>query len=304
MLSPFHRDLILSHFPKGSQILSAAYFRGDYLPLPMRVVVRSPKGHVETVVLRMIRHREGDLRREAQLLPVLAHAGLPVPQVLVGPSSDPDLVEDHGAALYTLLPGRTCQDLAEDSPQGCARAIQLVLDATERMAQLTDAIRRADLQPALPEIRLIDDLDSFVQQSEKWMGQVEVVRAVDLIRPYLTQITEPLIFTNGDYQPANFLTDGETLTGLLDFEYASIRDYLFGFVKYVIYDLHPHNKGGMIPALFQRTHSSPFDFALRMSVGCLKTLQREIPFEDDGGDYRAHVLGLLAESVKIIERGQ
>jgi hypothetical protein len=304
MLIPFHQNLILSHFPKGSQIRSAVYFRGGYLPLPIRVVVQSPNGHVETVVLRMIRHREGDLQRETQLLPLLARAGLPVPEVLIGPSYDPDLVEDHGAALYTLLPGRTCQDLAEESPQGCARTIQLVLDASERMAQLTDAVRRADLQPALPEIRLIDDLDSFVQQSGEWMGQAEVVRAVDLIRPYLTGITAPLVFTNGDYQPANFLTDGETLTGFVDFEYASFRDYLFGFVKYVIYDLHPHNKGGMIPALFQRIHPSPFDFALRMAVGCLKTLQREIPCEGGDTDYRVHVLGLFAESVKTIERGQ
>jgi hypothetical protein len=136
------------------------------------------------------------------------------------------------------------------------------------------------------------------------MDHAEVARAVDLIRPYLAQVSEPLVFTNGDYQPANFLTDGENVTGFLDFEYGCFRDYLFGFVKYVIYDLHPHNKGGMIPALFRRTRPSPFDFALRMAVGCLKTLQREIPFEGGDDDYRVHVLGLLAETVATIERGR
>jgi aminoglycoside phosphotransferase (APT) family kinase protein len=303
MLTLFQRDLLLSLFPKGARILSAAYFPGEYLPLPIQVVVQRAAGSAETIVLRMVRHGDGDLVREVELFPLLARSGLPVPTVLIGPSYDPDLVGDYGVAVYTLLPGRTCQDLAEESPQGCARAIQLVLDATERMAQLTDSVRRADLQPALPEIRLIDDLDSFVQQGGEWMGHEQVIRAVDLLRPRLAQVIEPLVFTNGDYQPANFLTDGETLTGFLDFEYACFRDYLFGFVKFVIYDLHPHNKGGMIPALFQRTHPSPLDFALRMAVGCLKTLQREIPFEDDSSDYRAHVLGLLAESVETIERG-
>jgi len=109
-------------------------------------------------------------------------------------------------------------------------------------------------------------------------------------------ISEPLVFTNGDYQPANFLTEEGELSGVVDFELAALQDPLVGFAKYPIYDMYPLNGAGVVDDFLESCGYSWKDFAPRLALGCLITLQREIIVE--GGDehehrYRERVITLL-----------
>ena len=133
-----------------------------------------------------------------------------------------------------------------------------------------------------------------------WDGEATYANAVRTLKPVLSRIDTPLSFTNGDHQPANFLTDGKAVTGFLDFEDACLRDSLMSLTKYPVYDLHPFNKAGFVDLYLDRMGISRSDFAPRLAFMCLVTLQREIPVRPDSEDqsrYQAHVLRLLDEAM-------
>ena len=70
--------------------------------------------------------------------------------------------------------------------------------------------------------------------------------------------------------------------------------------KYPVYDLHPFNKAGFVDLYLDSMGLSRSDFAPRLTLMCLVTLQREIPVQPDSEDqyrYQAHVLRLLDEAM-------
>ena len=86
----------------------------------------------------------------------------------------------------------------------------------------------------------------------------------------------------------------------MDFEYAGLEDPLYGWAKYTVYDIDPLDKAGVVDAFLVRTGFSRADFALRLGVCCLWTLQNEInPKSQDGEtlEYRNRVLGLLNKCI-------
>ena len=126
---------------------------------------------------------------------------------------------------------------------------------------------------------------------------------ISCLRPRIERIATPLSFTNGDHQPANFLTDGERITGFLDFENACFRDPLMGIAKYPVYDLHPFNKAGFVGLYLSSRGYNRADFAPRLALMCLQTLQQEIPIKpasDDEKNYQQHVLKLLDDSIATV----
>ena len=83
------------------------------------------------------------------------------------------------------------------------------------------------------------------------------------------------------------------MTGFVDFEAACFQDPLIGFAKYPIYDIHPMNRAGLIDSMLESLGFSPRDFAPRLALGCLMTLQNEIPVRPATADersYKDHVL--------------
>ena len=67
------------------------------------------------------------------------------------------------------------------------------------------------------------------------------------------------------HQPANFLTDGKTVTGFLDFEDACFRDHLLSIAKYPVYDLHPFDKAGFVDLYLDSMGLDRSDFAPRLN---------------------------------------
>jgi Phosphotransferase enzyme family len=297
VLTAFQEDLLLAACPSGSRVVKSEYFCTECVPGPVRCVARLPDGSQRTLVLRLARH--GSVEEEACLLPILARMGIPVPEVLTGPQRDPG-GSDAAVAVYSYLGGMNLQELSESSDEGCEVPAGLVVEGANKLADLTDRLKPDPRAQFLPTITLLDQLAMLDRAAGPWIHEKAFADAVHTLRPVLNGISDPPVFTGGDYQPANFLTDGKMLTGFVDFENSRYQDFLFGFAKYPIYDIHPLNTAGFVPFLLDRTGVEPEQFDIRLALGCLATLQREIPVTGGDNKYREHVLHLLADALSTI----
>jgi aminoglycoside phosphotransferase len=278
-----------------------------------------------TVLLRTSRLLNG-VETETRVLSLLTQLGLPVPEVLAGPAYDPGEPDMGAICVLSFLPGDNLQNLSRSSSVGVERASRLVLEAVGRLHQLTERLTQKATANPLMRRDLLTQLRLIVERGGQWLQQPLFWQAVRQLVPVLARIDTPLVFSNGDYNPANFLSDGQQITGFIDFEMACFEDPHYGFAKYRVYDMIPFCKTGLVERYLEAHGLSEVEFAPRMAVRCLWTLQREIPvFEDkarpqnwsevfasetagtDSDDpqagikgYRRHVLKLLRQSLESL----
>lgn len=323
-LSAYQESLVLSAFPKGSQISHLGCI-GDRTGPPIKIMVVTPEGTERAVLLRTSRLLNG-VETETRVLPLLTQLGLPVPEMLAGPAYEPDGPDMGAVCVLSFLPGDNLQNLSQVSSVGVERASRLVLEAVGRLHQLTERLTQETRANHLIRYNLLMQLRLIVERGGPWVQQPLFWHAVRQLVPVLARIDTPLVFSNGDYNPANFLSDGEQITGFVDFEMACFEDPHYGFAKYRVYDMYPFFKAGLVERYLQECGLSEAEFAPRMAVRCLWTLQRELPvFEDKarpqnwaevfaretaGPDsdapqagidgYRRHVLNLLRQSLESL----
>jgi len=299
-LTPFESRLVLSLCPRGTRLARARWFRHHAYPCPIRVTVSLPSGAPWDFVVRSIRHPKGHLEREVALYPLLARLGLPVPAVLAGPVRDPSDPAERPRIVVSLVPGVNLQTLAERGGRPLARARELLVDAVCWLHRLTPAVKASPAARVVPAGGLVHHLDTVINQRGGWRDAPVFRDACRRLRPALRAAHAPLVFSNGDYQPANFLAEDGRLSGFLDFEFAWFEDPLYGFAKYPIYDLAPLNAAGVVEAFMRRAKFHRRDFASRVALGCLATLNREIPVVGANARYRDHVLTLLRTSLSTL----
>ena len=299
-LSDSQVKAILSIAPTGTTIVRVEYFDNYSLPCPIKVDVQLPDGSTNSVVVRIARH--GSVEIEARLLAVLTQLDFPAPRVLKGPSTDPGTKQSF--TVLSLLSGSNLQSLAEASTEGINLAKRLLIEGITRLTGVTDELSRQPIAATLPHLDLLTQFETCHDPQGPWSNVPPFVLAVERLAPVLQAIGEPLVFTNGDYQPANFLAEGGELSGVVDFESAAFQDPLIGFAKYPIYDLHPLNGAGVVDDFLGVGGYNRQDFAPRLALGCLMTLQREISVE--GGDehehqYRERVMMLLDHALDQVQ---
>jgi len=287
-LSRSEMDLVLAVLPSGCVVKEALYFDNYDLPCPIEVRVKLPEGGVERVVLR--RRRRGSSPREAQVEKMLLGLGLPAPEALAR--------SEDGVDVLSFLKGEDLQHFSMRSPEHTKQAIELLLEALESLERISAEVRASDTQVAFEDRSLLAELDAI--PSGPWDDDPTYDHAVRSIRPVLEEIETPLSFTNGDHQPANFLTDGDKIVGFVDFEDACFRDPLMGIAKYPVYDLHPLNKAGFCDLYLERNGFTSAEFSVRVALMCLATLQKGVRTRSKfAGEekYKEHVLSLLVECV-------
>lgn len=299
ILTQNEQDKILGIDPSFKSILEAVYFDNYDLPCPVRVSIETKDGKTITVVLRKNRH--GDVRKEIQIMRALREYGLPVPEVLVEPFETED---NEYAAVYSLLPGENLQKLSMRSEKDLTLAKELLVQAVIELMNASDYIKGHEVSKILPSIRLTDELESLDSDDNPWHKEKVYQDAIQKLQKVIPNIQTPLVLSNGDYQPGNFLTQDGKITGFLDFESPSFQDPMMGFVKYPIYDLHPLGRTDIVETFLDKKGFSKKDFNIRLALGCLKILKKEIPVV--GGDeetqkYRHRVLSLLDRSINSIE---
>jgi len=289
---------VLKIDPQFQSISEAVYFDNYDLPCPVRVSVKTKDGKVVTIVLRKNRH--GDVENEVKVFRALKEFGLPVPEVLVEPFKNE---EGEYVAILSLLPGENLQKLGMRSDEDLAQAKELLVQAVITLTSATDFIRKHKVSKIIPSISLTKELEDVNVEENPWFKEKVFQNAVQKLKSILENITTPLVLSNGDYQPGNFLAQDGKITGFLDFESLSFQDPIMGFVKYPIYDLLPLSRTDIVKIFLDKKGFSEKDFNNRLALGCLKTLKKEIPVS--GGDketqeYRNRVLNLLSKSLDSI----
>ncbi len=297
-LTKEEEENILKISPLFESVSKSVYFDNYDLPCPIIVEVITKDGRTEKMVLRKTRH--GDVKKEVQIIKLLEEFGLSVPKILHPPFKNE---KGEDLVIYSFLSGENLQKLSMGSKKELDEAKKLLILAVIKLMDVTHFIRKSKLSRVLPKITLALELKNLNTKDNSWLKEEIFQLAIKKLKIAIKDIKTPLVFSNGDYQPGNFLAKDGKITGFLDFESPLFQDPLIGFVKYPIYDLFPLSRTNLIKLFLKRKGFSKKDFNLRLAIGCLKTLKKEIPVYR--GDikirkYRKRVLSLLDESLEGI----
>lgn len=314
-LDAFQANLILEGLPKGSEILEL----GTVIPIyryPLVAHCRLPGGRRRSVEVHAYAHPLDSVQRQARLLGALAELGLPVQEVLAGPTIHPDHPEAGPIVVLSRLDGRDLPFVgatAEELDLTC----RLIIEGTQRLQSLTAAMEKHPVGRTLPRRTLIGELDDIEKRGGPWIDQPIFRDAVTKLRHVLAAVAVPLVFSNGLNISWNYLYDGQKLTGFQLFERSCFEDPHIQFAKYKYwgFDLgwSPFARAGLVERWLYEQNISKAQFAPRLALRCLYRLQECIPVgggtrserrpdEDQSWDReRASCLSLLRKSLEAFE---
>jgi hypothetical protein len=290
---------VLEGSPDGSELLRQDSYRPGYMRYPLRVGVRLPDRTEATCVLKVDPLR-GRIEREAHVLSVLDNLGLTVPSVLAGPTTHPGFPDAGPIVILSELPGKPLPWVNATLSE-IDLTCRLHQAAISRLHELTDCVRLSADVGILPQNTLLSELDDITGRGGPWMTTDIGQEAVRALRPVLATIDTPLIFSSGDYNPMNFLPDGQSLTGWIDFTGACFEDPLVGFAKFIIWGFDIYDwgsKGGLVERHLYAQDVSRSEFACRLVLRCLYRLQRDVSTLGESDAYqREAILRVLEDSL-------
>ena len=301
-LDDAQREFVLSACTAGADVVGIESFVPGWDRYPVSITVRSSTGTERQLLLQMTPEPRG-CEVESAVLPVLAAAGLPVPEVLAGPFPHP---RDCGVMLLTSRPpgrplpfinataaelDRTCELLLE--------AVRIIHGVTERVRSDTRAVA------ALPARALVAELEAVAGRGGEWCEQPVFADAVTRLRPVLARIDTPLVFTNGNVNTWHCLCEDGRLTGFYNFRQSRFEDPLMGFTKFRLWENDrgwaPFKRVGFIERYLYSRDLTYSDFAPRLALRCLQELQQaDVPLTGEPSEYRERLLGLLDESLSAL----
>jgi hypothetical protein len=305
-LDDFQVNLVLSALPNGTQITRLSRFHPIYR-YPLVVHVRLPSGEEQAVELLAYGSSRDSAVREAQLLPVLAQLGLPVPGVLAGPLPHPDYPQVGEMVVQSHLPGQTLPFVRATAEQ-LDFTCRLMMEGIQRLRQLTGALQQHPIGNILPHRTLVAMLESIVNTGGPWMDVPLFRLGIETLRPQLQVVRTLLVFSNGLNISWNFLHDGQKLTGFHDFARACFEDPHIQFAKYKIWEIDevgwkPFARAGFVERYLYEQNVSKREFAIRLALQCLWRLQEAIPVageDSQWGRERESCLTLLESSLDLL----
>jgi hypothetical protein len=199
--------------------------------------------------------------------------------VLAGPIAHPDYPDAGALVVLSELSGGPLPWLDATLAE-IDVTCRLIQDGVKAMHGLTEAIRREDVAGMLPEKTMLSELEGILHRGGPWLAVPLFEDAVQRVRRAVADIRTPLVFSNGDYNPLNFLWDGERLNGWIDFTGACFEDPHIGFAKFVIwafdsYGWGPGARAGLVERYLYAQDVSRSEFAPRLALRCLWRLQRD-----------------------------
>lgn len=301
-LSQFQKEFILSVFPKGTSILEAKFVREDRLPCPVKISLLLPDKSKKTVFLRRDAYI-GGIEIEAKLLPILHENGLPVPKLIAGPVYDTCEPELGPMIIISELPGESILSWSWDlEGEDLKLANKLVVEGVSQLHSLTEVLIKAGAEKFLPKKTLQSELQHIIDRGGPWFQVAEFREAVELLLPIVENIKTPLVFSSGDYNQGNYLIYNRQLSGIIDFAWACFEDPIIGFAKYWTYDWYPLNKAGIVEYYLETHGLTMEDFAPRLAIRSLWTLQRELsPFGEEN-EYLNLELACLRKAVSYLKK--
>ena len=301
-LTPSLEALLLSCFPAGTQVITAQSYRPDYLPFPMCVQLQTPEG-VRRCVVKV--NCLDLLHRETRALRILARAGMPVPEPLSEPI--PLLSEDRALVILSELPGRPLPWCGINSLAEADQTCRLVLEGVDRLHQITSQIQEdPDAAAAFPQNTLHAEYTAIVAEAGEWMQVRLFQHAIGRLQKALANVSTALVFSNGDYNPLNFLTDGKNLCGFVDFEGACFENPHIGFAKFLIWSRDAYGWGagakiGLVERYLYSRNVSRREFAPLLALRCLGYLIQDVSIEGRKDQQaREHIFQIIGEALQIL----
>jgi hypothetical protein len=171
------------------------------------------------------------------------------------------------------------------------------MDGIDWIARLTPQIETSPVADLLERCSLADELARVVEVGGPWMSDSRFSEAIRLLSPVVAAIDVPLIFSDSGIGPNARVDDDGNLIGFDTFAWARIEDPHYQIAKYWTYDCWPIRRAGFVERYLMRNKLSLRDFAPRLGVRALVTLQREIPLRGGDDGYRNDMLGWLKMAV-------
>lgn len=294
--------LLRSAYPANTTVEAVESYRSGYLPYPARVTLALPDGGTARCVVKLSSDTDR-IDREARVLAALTELGLPVPALLVGPVALPGVDSTAAALAMSVLPGEPLPWLGLTDLATANQTCQLLLEGVERLHRLTPAISAHPVAAQLSWRTLMSELEQVLQAGGTWRTIPLVQQAIAYLKQALPRISTPLVFSNGDYNPLNFLhTDGR-LSGFVDFEHACFEDPLLGFAKFVVWANDDWGWGagqkvGLVERVLYRHNATRAEFLPRLLLRCLQSLPDADTVPQYGEESpQAATLRVLAETM-------
>jgi len=220
--------------PEVETIAHIQSFRPSYRFFPAKLTLRGKNGESSDEVLKTAKEPES-LQFEKDVLEALQEIGFPVPQV----RSPIFEMAQNGEIFWGLflqeVEGSPLEWLNLDNLHSADTTCKLTLQGVERLHHLTDKLLRHRISAALPKRFLADELEVIKSGAGPWLSESFFQRALGLIESIIPQIAVPLVFSNGDYNPLNFLAQNGEIVGWIDFEQACFEDPHIGFAKFLLW---------------------------------------------------------------------
>jgi aminoglycoside phosphotransferase len=306
-MNDYLQSIILAAYPRGSRIVAVQSYRPDYLPYPARIIVENDLGARITCVLKVGPQFE-QVTLEARVLTALAELGLSVPTVLAGPIALSDDEGTEAAIILSELPGTPLPWLGLTDLAAANLTCHLVQHGVDTLHALTGPIREHAVAPLLPSISLLGELQTIIDTGGVWFEHEVFVEAITLLQMILPTITTPLVFSNGDYNPLNFLHSDQTVTGWIDFEHACFEDPYIGFAKFMLwanddYGWGTGNKAGLVERYLYAHNISRLEWTPRFVLRCLRQLQERglVQFQHTTQP-SLYMLDILAQNVAYLKQ--
>jgi aminoglycoside phosphotransferase (APT) family kinase protein len=295
-------DFVRAAYPRGTAVTAVESYRSGYLPFPARVTLALPDGREDSCVVKL-GEDIGRIQHEGRVLAALAELGLPVPALLAGPAVLEHADPPAAALAISVLPGEPLPWIDLTDLATANRTCRLLLEGIEQLHALTTAVEAHPVAAHLPRRTLQGELAALLSAEGAWRDEPLALQGVAYLQRTLPRVAAPLVFSNGDYNPLNFLHIDGRLSGFIDFEHACFEDPLLGFAKFVVWAYDDWGwgagqKAGLVERALYRRNATRAQFLPRLVLRCLQSLPAEDAVPQDGRDSpRAATLRVLAESL-------
>jgi hypothetical protein len=175
--------------------------------------------------------------------------------------------------------------------------------AVARLHGLTEPLLLEPVSKELSRHTLVAAYEGVLARGGTWFDVPIYAEAMRRLQPLLEAIHTPLVFSNGDYNPLNYLHEGDTLTGWLDFAHACFEDPYIGLAKFIVWGFDTLGWGtgvqvGLVERHLYDRNVSRSEFTPRLFLDCLYRLQTEVSVNNQrDAPYRQAVLRVLEESL-------
>jgi hypothetical protein len=118
----------------------------------------------------------------------------------------------------------------------------------------------------------------IVDRGGPWVAVPTFRRALEVLQSVLTSMEVPLVFSNGDYNPLNFLHVGQRITGWIDFGAARFEDPYIGLAKFILWADDAYGwgvgaKAGLVERYLYAHNVAPGAFLPRLILRGLSDIQ-------------------------------